>query len=192
MLENNKNKLLSNTKNTSQKDKIIKQISDISQEILSYNLCPNCDENSFLDWYWCKNCYYQVSEQHFFQYQKESSKKDEIIDTKKYKKISYFKSWINIYKILEKNWKIESIKIEISWRKYEIFIDYSFVKNSKTIIDFFHTDEDYVLNQVDIKWLKINSIYQKLNSWSKMVFVDNNLFIKILNFLNNFLKNHHL
>ena len=131
--------------------------------------------------------------------EKTSKKVDDILLKNK---ISYRYWDYYIYEIEKINWKIRSLKFEFKQKKFEVFIDYNFIKDRKTIIDFTETnkeDRESIVDIIKIENLKINKIRQKVQNWYWELKTSVNYFnylwisTKFLeDNLNIFLKKYHL
>lgn len=117
-------------------------------------------------------------------------------------KISYRYWDYYIYEIEKNDLKIKSLKFEFNKKRFEVFFDYNFIKERKTIINFTETnkeDRENFVDDIKIEKFKINKIRQKVQNWywefKNSVNYFNYLWIStksLEDILNIFLKKHHL
>ncbi|MBW7954722.1 hypothetical protein H3C61_02830 [Candidatus Gracilibacteria bacterium] len=117
-------------------------------------------------------------------------------------KISYRYGDYYIYEIEKNDLKIKSLKFEFNKKRFEVFFDYNFIKERKTIINFTETnkeDRENFVDDIKIEKFKINKIRQKVQNgygeFKNSVNYFNYLGIStksLEDILNIFLKKHHL
>jgi len=153
--------------------------------------CPNCDSYSFLEWYWCSNCWYMIlhyDEELFFDNFYENKSNISMLNFSF--DLDFFKStkiWYN-----KKDKKVELIYFnDKNWDDFVIIIDSYFLNEQKNYSINFCEQEaeerEYCYKKVSIKDISISSI--KSISWD--IINNKKLFKKINQFVKELLIKYH-